>query len=90
VGIRLAGSAAGSAVHADYIRDGSRGIRAIRFDPRRGETLGDSFRVFDADEPRLRLFGVNPRAQGIGIAKDKLVMLLRESTSNLWTTGLEP
>jgi Tol biopolymer transport system component len=70
--------------------DGSRGIRAIRFDPRTGETLGDSFKVFDASEPRLTLFGVSPGSQGIGIAKDKLVMLLSEKTSNLWTTALEP
>jgi Tol biopolymer transport system component len=70
--------------------DGSRGVRAIRFDPRTGETLGDSFRVFDSDESRLTLFGVSPRAQGIGIAKDKLVMLLAERSSNLWTTVIEP
>jgi Tol biopolymer transport system component len=70
--------------------DGSRGIRAIRFDPRTGETLGDSFKVFDSDEARLTLFGVSPRSQGIGIAKDKLVMLLAERTSNLWTTVIEP
>ena len=70
--------------------DGSRGIRAIHFNPRTGDTLGDSFRVFDSDEARLTLFGVNPRSQGIGIAKDKLVMLLAERTSNLWTTALEP
>jgi Tol biopolymer transport system component len=70
--------------------DGSRGIRAIRFDPSTGGTVGDSFGVFDADEPRITLWGVNPRSQGIGIAKDKLVMLLAERTSNLWTTALEP
>jgi Tol biopolymer transport system component len=69
--------------------DGSRGIRAVRFDPRTGETLGDSFPVFDADEPRLKLSGVSPRSLEIGIAKDKLVMLLAESTSNLWTVALE-
>jgi hypothetical protein len=70
--------------------DGSRAIRAIRFDPRTGETLGDSFKVFDSDEARLTLFGVNPRSQGIGIAKDKLVMLLAERSSNLWATVIEP
>ncbi len=70
--------------------EGSRGIRAIRFDPRTGGTLGDSFKVFDSDEPRLTLFGVSPRSQGIGIAKDKLVMLLAERSSNLWTTVIEP
>jgi Tol biopolymer transport system component len=70
--------------------DGSRAIRAIRFDPRTGESQGDSFRVFDSGEARLTLFGISPRSQGIGIAKDKLVMLLAERTSNLWTTMLEP
>lgn len=70
--------------------DGSRGIRAVRFDPRTGQTLGDSFTVFDSGQSRLTLFGVNPRSLEIGIAKDKLVMLLAESTSNLWMTALEP
>jgi len=68
---------------------GRRGIRAVRFDPRTGETVADSFAVFDAAEPRLTLFGVNPRSLEISIAKDKLVMLLAERASNLWTTVLE-
>jgi hypothetical protein len=52
--------------------------------------VGDSFGVFDSDEARLTLFGVSRRSQGIGIAKDKLVMLLAERNSNLWTTVIEP
>jgi Tol biopolymer transport system component len=67
--------------------EGSRAIRAVRFDPRTGETLGDSFTVFDSGRPGLTLFGVNPRSLEIGIAKDKLVMLLAERTSNLWMTS---
>ena len=39
---------------------------------------------------RLELLSVNPRSQGIGIAKDKLVMLLAERSSNLWMTVIEP
>ena len=70
--------------------DGSRSIRAVGFDPRSGQTVGDSFMVFDSDQPRLTLFGVNPRSLEIGVAKDKLVMLLAESSSNLWVTALEP
>ena len=70
-------------------RDGSRVIRAVRFDPDTGQTHGDSFTVFDPDQPHLTLFGVNPRSLEIGIAKDKLVMLLAESTSNLWVTALD-
>ena len=80
----------GKLIYFTQDADGSRGIRAIRFDPRTGETLGDSFRVFDSDEARLTLFGVSPLSQGIGIAKDKLVMLLAERNSNLWTTVIEP
>ena len=65
-------------------------IRAVRFDPRSGQTLGDSFTVFEPQQPRLTLFDVNPGTLEIGIAKDKLVMLLAERTSNLWVTALEP
>jgi Tol biopolymer transport system component len=67
----------------------NRGIRAIRFDARTGETLGGSFKVFDAGEPGLTLWGVSPGSQGLGIGKDKMVMLLRESRCNLWTTAME-
>jgi hypothetical protein len=70
--------------------EGSRGIRAVHFDPRTGQSVGDSFTVFDSDQSRLTLFGVNPGSLEIGIAKDKLVMLMAERASNLWTTTLEP
>ena len=80
----------GKLIYFTQDSDGSRGIRAVHFDSRTGETLGDSFRVFDSDESRLTLFGISPRSQGIGIAKDKLVMLLAERNSNLWTTMIEP
>ncbi len=75
-----------------FTQDGqeSRGIRAAHFDPRTGQTVGDSFAVFDSGESRLTLFGVNPGSLEIGIAKDKLVMLLAERASNLWTTTIEP
>jgi Tol biopolymer transport system component len=68
----------------------SRAIRAVRFDPGTGRTLGDNFTVFESGQARLTLFGVNPRSLEIGIARDKLVMLLAERTSNLWITALEP
>jgi dipeptidyl aminopeptidase/acylaminoacyl peptidase len=80
----------GKLIYFTQDRDGGRGIRAVRFDPRSGQTLGDSFTVFDSDQPHLTLFGVSPGSLAIGIAKDKLVMLLAESTSNLWVTALEP
>ena len=79
----------GKLIYFTQDSNGSRGIRAIRFDPRTGATQGESISVFDSGTPRLTLAGVNPRSQGIGIAKDKLVMLLRESSSNLWTTAVE-
>jgi dipeptidyl aminopeptidase/acylaminoacyl peptidase len=80
----------GKSIYFTRDDDGSRVIRAVRFDPRAGQTQGDSFTVFDPDQPRLTLFGVNPRSLEIGIAQDKLVMLLAESASNLWVTVLEP
>jgi Tol biopolymer transport system component len=80
----------GKLIYFTQDRDGSRSIRAVRFDPRTGQTVGDSFTVFDSGQSRLTLFGVNPRSLDIGIAKDKLVMLLAEKTSNLWMTALEP
>jgi Tol biopolymer transport system component len=80
----------GKLIYFTQDRDASRSIRAVPFDPRTGQTLGESFSVFDTDQPRLTLFGVSPRSLEIGIAKDKLVMLLAESTSNLWMTAIEP
>jgi Tol biopolymer transport system component len=80
----------GGLIYFTQDREGSRSIRAVRFDPRSGQTLGDSFTVFDSDQPRLTLFGVSPRSLEIGIAKDKLVMLLAENMSNLWMTAFEP
>ncbi len=71
-------------------RDGSRAIRAVRFDSRVGKTVGESFAVWDGDMPRLRLFGVSARSLALGVATDKLVMLLAESASNLWITRLTP
>jgi len=79
----------GKLIYFTQDSNGSRAIRAIRYAPRTGETQGESIRVFDSGVPRLTLVGVNPRSQGIGIAKDKLVILLRESSSNLWITAVE-
>jgi Tol biopolymer transport system component len=75
-----------------FTEDGeeSRAIRAVRFDPATGRPQGDSFTVFESGQSRLTLFGVNRRSLEIGIARDKLVMLLAERTSNLWMTALEP
>src|ERR1035437_2064667 len=80
----------GKLIYFTQDRDGSRSIRAVRFDPRTGQTVGASFTDFDSDQSRLTLFGVNPGSLDIGIAKDKLVMLMAERASNLWTTTLEP
>lgn len=79
----------GNLIYFTLDRDGKRGIRAIRFDPSSGQTLGDSFAVWDSDQPRLTLFDVSSRSLEIGIARDKLVMLLAERSSNLWATTLE-
>lgn len=70
--------------------EGRRAIRAVRFDPRSGRAAGDSFAVFDADQPRLTLFGVSPRSLEIGISKNKLVMLMADTTSNVWMTAITP
>jgi len=68
--------------------DARRSIRAVPFDPRRGQPAGDDFPVFDPYEPHLSLFGVAAGSLRIGIASDKLVMLMAESASNLWTSVL--
>jgi Tol biopolymer transport system component len=80
----------GKLIYFTQDRDGRRSIRAARFDPRSGHAVGDSSTVFDADQPQLTLFGVSPRSLEIGIAKDRLVMLLAENTSNIWMTAIGP
>jgi Tol biopolymer transport system component len=69
-------------------RDGSRSIRAVRFDGNSGRAPGESFAVWDGDVPRLGLFGVSPGSLAMGLARNKLVTVLAESTSNLWVTHL--
>jgi Tol biopolymer transport system component len=64
--------------------DGTRAIQAVRFDLQTGHTLGEPFAVFQPRTPRLSLFAVNSQAQEIAVAGDKLVMILCESTSNIW------
>ena len=51
-------------------------IHAVRLD-----ALGQPFSVW---EPRLSLAAVNPAALELGVARDKLVVLLAESNFNLW------
>jgi Tol biopolymer transport system component len=60
-----------------FIRDA--GVFAVRRDP-----PGEPFVVWQSRDPRLSLEGVNPAALSLGIARDKLVLLLAESNSNLW------
>jgi hypothetical protein len=64
-----------------FTRDtaGTRGIYAVRSDAR-----GEPFPVWEPRDPRLSLAAVNPAALEIGIARDKLVVLLAESNFNLW------
>ena len=54
-------------------------IHAVRLD-----ALGQPFSVWEPREPRLSLAAVNPAALELGVARDKLVVLLAESNFNLW------
>uniref|UniRef100_Q01V31 Periplasmic component of the Tol biopolymer transport system-like protein n=1 Tax=Solibacter usitatus (strain Ellin6076) TaxID=234267 RepID=Q01V31_SOLUE len=60
-----------------FVADG--GIHAVRL-----ATPGEPFSVWEPREPRLSLAAVNPAALELGIARDKLVVLLAESNFNLW------
>lgn len=64
--------------------DRTRSIQAVRFDPQSGRAVGQPFPVFEAGNFRLSLLAVNPLALEIGVARDKLVTILCESTSNIW------
>ena len=54
-------------------------IYAVRVDAQ-----AEPFAVWEPREPRLSLAAVNPAALDLGIARDKLVVLLAESNFNLW------
>ncbi len=53
-------------------------------------TQGQPFPVWEPREPRLSLAAVNPAARDLGIARDKLVVLLAESNFNLWMADRAP
>lgn len=78
----------GKLIYFTQDRDARRSIRAVPFNPRLGQPAGDDFPVFDSDQPHLSLFGVAARSLTIGIAGDKLVMLMADNASNLWTSVL--
>ena len=54
-------------------------IYAVRVDAQ-----AEPFAVWEPREPRLSLAAVNPAALDLGVARDKLVVLLAESNFNLW------
>ncbi|HEY1495481.1 MAG TPA: hypothetical protein VGF49_13105 [Candidatus Solibacter sp.] len=60
-------------------------IYAVRVD-----APGQPFPVWEPREPRLSLAAVNPAALDLGIARDKLVVLLAESNFNLWMADRAP
>jgi Tol biopolymer transport system component len=64
--------------------DGARGIQAVRFDPQNGRPLGQPFAVFEPRHPQLSLLNVNPQAQELAVARDKLAMILCESLFTIW------
>ena len=83
-------SPGGGVIYYTLDGDGTRAIQALRFDPRAGRPLGEPFPVFQPRNPRLSLFDVNPQAQEIAVARDKLVMILCESTFTIWMGDLVP
>jgi len=72
-----------------FTRDGggTREIRAVRFNPQ-GGVVGEAFSVFRPPAARLSLATVNPQALEIAVARDKLVTIFCESTSNIWIGDL--
>ena len=71
---------------------GSRSIHAIRFDPESGRPIGEPFLVYDFRGPRLSMLPVNLSDLMLGVAQDKIVMVLAESNWNVFTAvlGTEP
>jgi len=80
----------GGIIYFTRDRGETRSIEAQRFDPRSGRAVGQPFSVFDRFTPRLSLFAVNPQALEITIARDKLITILGEQTSNIWMADLVP
>lgn len=74
----------GRTIYFTLDRNGAREIAARRFDPRSGGVPGETFTVFGPRGGRLSLLTVNPQAQDIAVARDKLVMILSEQTSTIW------
>lgn len=77
-------SPSGRWIYFTLDRDVAREIEAIRFDSPGGGTVGQAFSVFRPPAARLSLLNVSPQALEIAVARDKLVTILRESTSNIW------
>lgn len=78
----------GRLIYFTLDHDGFRGIWAVRFDPQTGGVLSQPFPVFDPRAPRLSLLAVNRSALEIAVARDKLVTILCESTSDIWMGDL--
>lgn len=69
-------------------RDGRPCIWAQRLHPASGRPLEDPFAVFHACHTRLSMLG--PAAnRGIAVARDRMVVLLSETTGNIWMTRLD-
>jgi Tol biopolymer transport system component len=77
-------SPGGRLIYFTLDRGGTRDIWAVRFDPQSGDALGQTFPVFQPGAGRLSLAAVNPQALDIAVARDKLAMILCESTSTIW------
>jgi eukaryotic-like serine/threonine-protein kinase len=68
-----------------FTRDGlTRTVDAVRFDAESGHSAGNPFTVFDGGTPRLSLAAVNLAALELGVSADKLIVILGESSSNIW------
>ncbi|MEO8594721.1 MAG: hypothetical protein ABI759_15495 [Candidatus Solibacter sp.] len=65
---------------------GKRSIQAVPVDTISGKPQAQPLTVFESSLPAFGLSGVNPRSLNIGVARDKIILLMRQSLSNLWRT----
>jgi Tol biopolymer transport system component len=80
----------GGLIYFTADHDETREIDAIRFDAQKGYPSGPPFPVFQPRTARLSLIDVSPLALELAIIRDRMVMILSESTATIWMADLVP